>query len=1062
MSPVVILPSRFPLRVLLSTACLCLLAPVVTTAEPLSYNADVRPILSDACFSCHGPDSASRQADLRLDQRESAVELSAIVPGAVDESELLRRINSTDEFEVMPPPETKKTLTAQQKETLERWIAEGAEYEPHWSLIPPTRPALPSVPDESWVRNPIDRFVAARLAAESLQPAAEAKPRELARRVALDLTGLPPEPELVEQFAADPSDAAYERLVDELLQSPQWGEHRGRYWLDVARYADTHGIHFDNYREMWSYRDWVIGAFNQNQPFDEFTIDNLAGDLLPEATLAQRIGSGFNRCNITTNEGGIIDEEYLVLYARDRTETTATAWLGLTAGCAVCHDHKFDPLSQKEFYALSAFFNNTTQGARDGNVQNTPPIEIVPLAEDRERYAQVLSEQRDADLRMTARREEARPEFDAWLAETTPEAIAATLPDEPLHLYARFDDYDAEQAALKYSVDGATRSGALPEQTAWVEESWLGRAARIASEALLGVADAGDFEREAPYTVAAWVKFEKEGIGGAIVARMDNENGYRGWDLWVEGGRIGAHIINAWPDNAIKVVCNDPAPVGKWVHVTLAYDGSSTAAGVKIYLDGKAQPTRVDADRLSDSIHTDVPLKIGQRHTSQAAADVAVHDIRLYRSALDDRSAAALAGAERIGALLATPAEQRAAADLDAAYGWWLDTVDAATREIAQRQQALAAERQVIETRGTIAHVMHERPQPAMAYVLNRGEYDQRGDEVTPDTPAMLPPFPDDLPRNRLGLAQWIVDERNPLTARVAVNRFWQEVFGTGLVLTAGDFGVSGQLPSHPELLDWLAVEFRESGWDVKQLFRLIVTSATYRQSAAAPAELFARDPANRLLARGPRFRMDAEMVRDAALAASGLLSPDIGGASVKPYQPPGVWEAVAMPESNTRFYQRDAGESLYRRSMYTFWKRAAPPASMDIFNAPSRETCVVVRERTNTPLQALAALNDVQFVEAARVLAAHAMADGRQPFVDAANFMAQRLLARRLDDAELAVLRTNFDALREHYQSKPEAAAELIAYGESDAGADLPPADLAAWTMTANVLMNTDEFLNK
>lgn len=1038
------------------------LPPCAAGEEPLSYNADVRPILSDNCFACHGPDSASRQADLRLDQRESAVDMAAIMPGEPDGSELIRRINSTEEYEVMPPPESKKTLSPEQKATLARWIQEGAEYEPHWSFIPPTRPELPSVPDESWVRNPIDRFVAVRLAAEGLQPAPEASRRELIRRVSLDLTGLPPTPDLVQRFVADERPDAYERLVDELLASPRWGEHRGRYWLDVARYADTHGIHFDNFREIWAYRDWVIEAFNRNLPFDQFTIENLAGDLLPDATLDQRIGSGFNRCNITTNEGGIIDEEYLVLYARDRTETAATAWLGLTAGCAVCHDHKFDPLSQREFYALSAFFNNTTQAAKDGNIPNTPPVEVVPMREDRRRYPQLLAELSETAARQARLQEETRDEFAAWLDELQPEDLHALAPAAGLKFHCRLGDYDREANKLYLAVDGGVRTASLPPDLAWLEEGWLGPAVRVTDQPLVSVPDAGNFERDQPFSVAAWVRLTQPDITGAVVARMDNGRAERGWDLWLNKGVFGTHLISRWPDNALRVLCTDPAPLNEWLHVVMSYDGSSTAAGVKIFINGQQQRTTATNDNLSDSIRSDVPLAVGRRSAKQSATHAAIHEVRLYSSALAADQAAMLTGMARAASLAAVSAENRRPEEVDAVSEWWLANVDGRSADLIQRQRELTAERHVIESRGTVAHVMHERDEPAIAHVLDRGEYDQRGEEVAADTPAMLPPFPAEYPRNRLGLARWLVDEQNPLTARVVVNRFWQELFGAGLVQSAGDFGVAGQLPSHPELLDWLAVEFRESGWDVKALFRLMVTSAAYRQSAAATPELFARDPDNRLLARGPRFRMDAEMIRDAALATSGLLSPRIGGESVKTYQPPGVWEAVAMIGSNTRDYVRDDGEALYRRSMYTFWKRSAPPASLDIFNAPSRETCTVVRERTNTPLQALVTLNDVQFVEAARVLAAKALTEVGESFEDRANFLAMHLLSRPLADEELNVLRENLGMLQQQYEAAPAAAQSLIAYGESDAGRDLSAPELAAWTMTADVLMNTDEFLNK
>ncbi|MGA2063967.1 MAG: PSD1 and planctomycete cytochrome C domain-containing protein [Thermoguttaceae bacterium] len=780
----------------LAVLCLTLISVSgVAAADAILFNRDIRPIFTVNCFPCHGPDSASRKAGLRLDRRESALKIGAIVPGKPDESELVNKVFADDPADRMPPPASHKTLTASQKDLLRRWIAAGAEYQPHWSLIAPLRPPPPPVKNPAWARNPIDAFVLAALEQHGLQPAAEADRRTLARRLSLDLTGLPPTPAEVEAFVNDPSPAACENLADRLLASQRWGEHRARYWLDAARYADTHGIHFDNYREIWAYRDWVIDAFNRNLPFDRFTIEQLAGDLLPEATPQQRVASGFNRCNITTNEGGAINEEYLVLYARDRTETTARVWLGLTAGCAVCHDHKFDPLTQKEFYQMSAFFNNTTQAAMDGNVKDTPPTLFLPAAADRDRWPALVKELADARRQVEERKK--------------------TAPADP------------------------------------------------------------------------------------------------------------------------------------------------------------------------------------------------------------DKS-------------------------------------------LAARVAALEQEQKAVQSRGTAAYVVQERNEPARAFVLYRGEYDKRREQVGAETPAMLPPMPADLPKNRLGFARWLLRPEQPLTARVAVNRCWQEVFGTGLVRTAEDFGVNCEMPSHPELLDWLAVEFRESGWDVKKLFRLLVTSAAYRQASAATPEKLEKDPQNRLLSRGPRFRMDAEMVRDYALAASGLLVPKIGGPSVKPYQPDGVWDAVAMMESNTRIYRRDEGENLYRRSMYTFWKRAAPPAAMDILNAPSRETCTVRRERTDTPLQALVTLNDPQFVEAARRLAQTALKDGGPAGESRLDFVVRRLLLRPFRPEESQSAAATLDKLLGFYRAHPQEAKALLAVGESKADPALDAATLAAWTMLANQLMNLDEVLNK
>jgi hypothetical protein len=1024
----------------------------------LQYNRDVRPILSAACLACHGPDSASREADLRLDQRDAAIEMAAITPGDPDGSEMIRRILSDDESEVMPPPELKRPLTDEQKEILVRWVRQGAEYQPHWSLITPTRPVPPDVRHDAWVRNPIDRFVAAKLEEAGLEPMPEADRHALARRVSLDLTGLPPSPELVAQFVADQSPEAYEKLVDKLLASPKWGEHRGRYWLDAARYGDTHGIHIDNYREIWAYRDWVVKAFNRNLPFDEFTIENLAGDLLPDASLENKIASGFNRCNITTSEGGAIDEEYAVLYTRDRTETTSAVWLGLTTGCAVCHDHKFDPISQKEFYSLSAFFNNTTQPAMDGNVKDTPPVVAAPLEADRPRWDELAKLLPAAEEKVAQRQAAARPSFDAWLAEAKLADLQTWIPSAGLHFAAPLNDGGNE---VSYTVDSHARAAPLAATTEWREGKTGPQAAYLNQGAVLEAPEAGNFENDQPYSCAAWIKLPANDASGAIVARMDDQHDYRGWDLWMEGRRVGGHIINHWPKNALKVVTKEQLPADQWVHVAIVYDGSKQAAGLKVYVNGQLKPVNVQADALTETIRTSVPLKIGQRHTQAPLSGVAIEDVRIYGRALEASEASSLANAAVFTSVIAAAPAERKPENVEALYGWWLNNLDDEYKKFADERNALSREKTDVLARGTIAHVMQERPEPAKAYVLNRGEYDQRQDEVAPGVPAALPPFPTDAPRNRLGFAQWLLRPEHPLTARVTVNRFWQQLFGAGLVRTAGDFGVSGELPSHPELLDWLAVEFRESDWDVKQFFKLLVTSATYRQSATVTPAALAADPENKLLSRGPRFRMDAEMVRDLALAASGLLSPKIGGPSVKPYQPPGVWEAVAMIGSNTRDYQQDKGESLYRRSMYTFWKRSAPPASMEVFNAPSRERCTVTRERTNTPLQALVTLNDPQLVEAACQLAQGAIQASPQ-FEKRTAHIAERLIARDLRPEEQEIVRQSVERLSAYYADHADDARALIDVGETQPDPSIAPAELAAWTMVTNQLMNLDEVLNK
>jgi hypothetical protein len=1003
-------------------------------AGPLEYNRDVRPILAENCFACHGPDSAARKADLRLDRREAAIELGAITPGDPAASEMIARINSRSAKEVMPPPSLHKTLSAQQKDILNRWIQAGAEYQLHWSLIAPSRPTPPRVKDEEWVCNPIDRFILAKLEEHGLHPAPEADRRALARRVSLDLTGLPPCPADVDAFVSDTSAGAYGKFVDRLLDSPSWGENRARYWLDAARYADTHGYHFDNYREMWSYRDWVIGAFNRNLPFDRFTVEQLAGDLLPKRTLDQQIASGFNRCNMSTNEGGTIPEENLVNYTRDRTETVAQVWLGLTANCAVCHDHKFDPLTQREFYEMAAFFNNTTQGALDGNIKDTPPIVFVPSPADRERWSAIPGELAALNNGLKARAAAARPELEKWLSGQTYESLATLITSKE----------------LRVNVGG----GARDEQKS--------QTVRPPSGPSFESADSGDFERKDSFSFGAWILLSSTDHVGSVIARMDDQHDYRGWDFWIENGRVATHIVNKWPENALKVVSRAAIPLANWTHVFFSYDGSSQAAGVKIYINGEIQPVEIATNQLNNSIRTIVPLKVGQRHTSARLDGVGISDVRVYRRVLSAQEIADIAGAGRALTVLGKPVKQVAQADNDALLSWWLKTRDPGSRELRARHERLQREEAAIHARGTVGHVMQERSEPAMAYVLYRGEYDKRRAQVKADTPDILPPMTADLPRNRVGFAEWLLRPNHPLTARVTANRFWQEVFGSGLVRTTGDLGVSGELPSHPELLDWLAVEFRESGWDVKRFFKLLVSSATYRQSATITPEKAEKDPQNRLLSRGPRFRMDAEMIRDYALSASNLLVNRVGGPSVKPYQPEGVWEAVAMPESNTRIYERDRGQAVHRRSVYTFWKRAAPPASLEVFNAPNREVCTVRRERTDTPLQALVTLNDPQFVEAARALAQLTLdraGDCQDARID---FIASRLLARPLRPEEVLVVRSSIERLLVYFHSHTEDAVKLLSLGELGHSSTREPSTLAAWTMLANQLLNLDEVLNK
>jgi Protein of unknown function (DUF1553)/Protein of unknown function (DUF1549)/Concanavalin A-like lectin/glucanases superfamily/Planctomycete cytochrome C len=1053
--------ANLPRIALLSSATLLIGTALAQAQSKIEYNRDVRPILAENCFACHGPDSAARKAGLRLDDRDAAIKMTAIVPGKTDKSALIEHIFADDPKQIMPPPKTNKKLTAAQKETLKTWIAQGAEYQLHWSLLAPKRPALPKVKNEGWVRNPIDRFILAELEKRGLQPSPEADRRTLARRLSLDLTGLPPAPADVEAFVNDKSPDAYEKYVDRMMKSPHYGEHRARYWLDAARYADTHGIHFDNFREIYAYRDWVIKAFNKNQPFDQFTIEQIAGDLLPNPTLDQLIATGFNRCNITSNEGGLIPEEYLVMYTRDRTETVAAVWLGATMNCCTCHSHKFDPFSQKDFYAMSAFFNNTTQGAMDGNISNTPPVIFVPKAEDRPRYDVLAKETAALKGQIEERKKSARKEFDVWLAAAKADQVAALIPNEGLRLHAKLDEGQGKSVIV--AVDGEDRAININDGYDWTAGKGTPKAFTIKpAGSAIAIDDVGDFDTNHGFSIGAWVKTARRGTGGAVASRMDNTNKYRGWDFWIEQDKIGMHIVNEWADNALKVTAKSPLQPNQWHHVLVTYDGSAKAAGVKVFIDGKLQAVDVFTDKLTGSIKTEVPFKIGQRHTSERAKDLSLQDLRLYGRTLKGSEAEQLAKSTKAADFLAKPADKRTPQEREELFAWWLAALDISYRTLNDKQAALQQEEATFKSRGTIAHVMSERKSEPTAYILFRGDYDKRRDQVKAATPSILPPMPADLPKNRLGFAQWLLRPEQPLPARVTVNRFWQEIFGTGIVRTSGDFGVAGELPSHPELLDWLSVEFRESGWDTQKFFKLMVTSATYRQVSAVTKDRLDKDRDNRYLSRAPRYRMDAEMIRDYALASSGIMVRKIGGPSVKPYMPDGVWEAVGMIGSNTREYKRDTGEKLYRRSMYTFWKRAAPPASMDILNAPNRETCTTRRDRTNTPLQALVTLNDVQFVEAARFLAQTALKDGGATDDAKIDFVARRLLSRPFRAEEMKVVRDSFTDLTAHYQTREADARKLITVGESQPDPSLDARTLAAWTMLVNELMNLDEVLNK
>ncbi len=1039
----------------------------VSAAEPVEYNRDIRPILTEHCFACHGADAEARQADLRLDQREAAIDSGVITPGDPLFSPLIERVFTEETELLMPPAETKKPLSAEQMELLKRWVEEGAEYQSHWAFVPPRKRIPPKVQNEAWVKNDIDRFILAKLERTGLAVAPEADARTLFRRMHLDITGLPPNPDELEGFLRDyptGGDKALSAWIDRLMNSPAWGEHRARYWLDAARYADTHGMHFDNYREMWPYRDWVIRAFNANLPFDQFTVEQLAGDLLPNPTDDQLIATGFQRCNITTNEGGTIIAENLANYAIDRVQTFGWVYLGLTTNCAQCHDHKFDPISQKDFYSLAAFFRNTTQPGLDGNVKDgRSAVLIVPSMEDQPRWKALPEEIEAAVAQREQHKSQSGPGFEKWLTTLTPETFEEGLPSDGL--VAHFPMTEGAANTIVNEVSSQSSYSATGDVT-WVTDGKLGPAPIVKAGATFELGELGNYERDQAFSFGAWIKSANKTSNASVLARMDTDAASRGWDLYQDKGTLAVHLVDAWPDSAIKVVTSrqvlDPS---QWQHAFVTYDGTGKPEGIKLYVNGQSEPLKIKAQSLTAeaSILTETPLRIGQRSGGAVFEGGAVQDVTIYDRTLSAAEVAGLVESGPLKSLLAIAASDRTPEQQQSLLQHYLLTEDVPYQQLVQKVTQLEAERDAIQGRSPVTHIQRENPDsPAMANILMRGEYDRVGEEVIADTPAALHPLPAEAPHDRLGLAKWVVAAENPLTARVTVNRFWQQLFGQGFVVTAEDFGVMGTAPTHPDLLDWLAVDFRENGWDVKRLFKQMLMSASYRQAAVATRDKLEKDLNNALVSRGPRFRMDAEMIRDYALASSGLISGKMYGPSVKPYQPSKIWDMVGLPGGDTRDYMQDQGEGSYRRALYTFWKRMAPPPNLEAFNAPSREVCTVRRERTNTPLQALVTLNDPQFVEAALKLAERSMQAGAGTTDKTIDEIAARVLARPLSERERSILVHSQIDLLEYYRANAEDAQALIAVGQAPSDPTIPAAELAAWTMVCNQVMNLDETLCK
>ncbi len=1013
---------------------------------PVDFNREIRPILANHCLKCHGPDAGERKGGLRLDVREAAVAAAdsgekAIVPSKPDASELIKRINSADADYHMPPAEEKKPLSEEQKKLLTRWIAEGADYQIHWAFVAPKHRAIPDVKNAAWTRNAIDRFLLARLEREGLAPSAEASRETLVRRLALDLTGFPPTLPEIDAYLADTHPDAYERLVDRLVASPHYGERLAVDWLDAARFADTHGYHIDAGRDMTRWREYVIDSFNRNTPYDRFTVEQLAGDLLPSTgnaatDLRQRLASGFNRNHMINFEGGAIPEEYLNAYIIDRVNTTGTVFLGLTVACTQCHDHKYDPISQRDYYQFYAFFNNVPEQGLDGRKGNASPmIKVASLAQEQE-LAAIAAEIAAVEKRLKESNSQIDDEQAAWektaLAKQAERWLALTLEAAVSHGKATLVQQEDKSILV---------TGENPATDAY--ELTIGQT------------------KDANYATALRLEvLPHDSLAGKGPGRSVNGN--------IVLTNVAAEIIPAAKDAKPQSVRFKTASADFSQNdfpAELAID-DKPASGWAIHPEmGKPHAAVfefVSPLELADGAKLRVVLKFESQFGQ--------HQPGLFRLSATRATNPHAAGTipDSVAAALAIPAADRTGEQTTAIRKHYREQISPTLRLLNADLAALKMKQATLDSQIPTSMVMQDQPQPRDTFVLLRGAYDKKGDKVAAAVPSFLPPLAEGLPNNRLGLARWLVDERHPLTARVTVNRYWQLVFGTGLVKTAEDFGTQGELPSHPELLDWLAVDFRsqESGWDVKRLLRELVNSATYRQSSAVTPALVAKDPENRLLARGPRFRLQAEFIRDQALFVSGLYDRRLGGKSVSPYQPMGLWEELMSRADGDNWtaqkYSQDHGADLYRRTMYTFWKRTCPPPSLATLDAPDRETCTVRRSRTNTPLQALVLMNDPTYVEGARKFAERILLEGGKTADEKLTFAFRTVLSRSPSDAERAVLRRVLDRQLAAFRGDGDEVKKLLAIGESPADESLDAAELAAWTMVATAILNTDEAVTK
>ncbi|MEO2048850.1 MAG: DUF1553 domain-containing protein [Pirellulales bacterium] len=1036
----------------------------------IQFNRDIRPILSVACFVCHGPDTAKRKADLRLDDKSSVYAdrdgYQIVTPNNPDDSELYTRIISDDPDLQMPPPDSDITLTAQQKYIIRRWIEQGATWQKHWSFITPAQPKHPALKNSDWAKNSIDAFILARLEKEGLKPSQPASRETLIRRVSFDITGLPPSIEEIDAFLNDRSPNAYEKVVDRLLKSKRYGERMAAEWLDAARFADTSGYQSDGPRYMWRWRDWVIDAYNQNMPFDQFTIEQIAGDMLPNPTLQQRIATGFNRNHRGNAEGGLIPEEFAVEYVVDRIETTSTVWLGLTLGCTRCHEHKYDPFSQQEFYKLFSYFNNLPEHGRALKEGNSPPYIKAPTNAQQKKLLGLDSKLAAAKKHFQSLQPEIATAQQAWENSfSSNKEIDWSVTDGLIALFSLDQSFDNSIKSTTPKNPKEPKKDEKPPEipgihdgTAAFTAGKLNDAGQFDGKRFITAGDIAHFDYFDKFTLAAWVH-PQGNHGGTIISQMKDVVRGDGYSLTLIDGKLHVNLVKRWLDDSIRVETKSSVPVDQWFHVAVTYDGTRVAKGITVYINGEQQPLKINLDYINQTFTSSEPLRIGAGSGPESRFQGLIDDVRVYNRSLKPSDIQLVSTPESITKILSLAAEKRAKNQSAKLRAYYLAShAPKHLQQAARKTVKLSRQRfSFFESIPTVM-IMQEMETPRDAFLLVRGEYNNPAEKVAPGVPATLPDLPKGVENNRLGFAKWLVDPAHPLTARVTINRLWQQIFGLGLVKTTEDFGSQGELPSHPELLDWLATEFIRTGWDVKEIQKTIFTSATYQQSSKVSPDLFQKDPENRLLARGPRFRLSAEMVRDQALTASGLLVEKLGGPSVKPYQPAGLWKEIA----STTNYDQSTGSDLYRRSLYTYWKRTVAPPSMMNFDAAAREMCQVRPSRTNTPLQALNLMNDVTFVEAARALAERIMTPtDKSP--DQRLTRAFRLAtSRRPQPAELAVLVASYEFQQEHYSKNIKTAKKLIQTGESKPNEKLDPAELAAYTTVTGLILNLDEVITK